>query len=722
MGQAWRSDIPPALYVETVEEARDLVKLLLKMDIECPGEPVGFDTETHGMKIPIKNSWDDRGNWVEDAKPAPSDPLNWMQDVVTFWSLAIKIHEPIKKDFLQYIKRYHPSYTPEGYVRWCLQDIHFYVFSPFFENPDTTLVTWNGKYDGHVSWNSGMNIWSSKVMDLMIAGHLYDENLQGRMSLKDRAYEWCGLKMTKFQDLFDLDNNGNKAKEYSTDLRDLPLDRVINYASYDAYATLKLYEFLKTELSSEKAKCPPVYERDCYKCNSTYCRTPNCESFVIEPGYTMWDYYQNVEVPFTSVLWWMERRGLGIDTGMMQVLGPKMQTEIEKIEKEINRIAGRVLNLNSPKQLGEYFFGPTNNRGLGYDPVKMTTKGGSTPSTDESVMEELALFDPVAKLILRYRKVNKILGTYINSLYAMAKIHPDHRIHPNFNQYGARTGRLSANAPNSQNMPRPDGDEFGIRTMFVAPPGLKLIVGDYEQLEMRIMAHFSQDQAMIKSIRNGQDLHCFTVALMNNIPYEEVVAAKKAKKEDMTDRQKMLVRLRQAAKAIGFGLIYGAGPPRIAAQLEIDEDEARDKIRAYFSAFPGVQRFIKLTHLRCHERLFVETLLGRRRHLKDIRLANKSLASMAERESVNSIIQGTASDITKCAMLNIEGDENLNLMGAWLLNQVHDEIVMEVPEENAEKILSIIKGYMEFPFQGQAALCVPTPADLHIVDNWSEAK
>jgi DNA polymerase-1 len=382
-----------------------------------------------------------------------------------------------------------------------------------------------------------------------------------------------------------------------------------------------------------------------------------------------------------------------------------------------------LVNIHSTLQLRELFFGEAP-KGMGLDSVKNTGKG--VPSTDESVLKILASEGvDMASMVLRARKLHKILGTYVNALLAMSELHTDGRVHPSFNQIGARTGRLSTSNPNSQNMPRPDNDEFGIRTMFVASPGHKLIVGDYAQLEMRIMAHFSRDRNMLKAIRDGMDLHCFTVSLMHNVPYEEVIEAVRQKdldKDRMTDRQKWLIAQRQAAKVIGFGLLYGAGARRTAEELGIEEDEAQDKIDKYFAGFPGVYQYIKDTRNLCKDAGFVETLVGRRRRLPDIQHHNRQFRAMAQRESVNSVIQGTAADITKTAMLVIEKDEQLNEMGAWLLNQIHDEVVIEIPEEYAAEALPIIKHHMEFPFDGNQPLVVPTPTDFHVVDNWAEAK
>jgi DNA polymerase-1 len=699
MTHEWNLDVPPPLYVheDDTREVGALIHLLLSRMRAYPQEPIGFDTETHGLKIPIKGTYE---------QPKPSDPLDWIQDTVTFWSLSARMDGDTWDEWVEYVHEFHPeilvgpdgeTVEPDPYARWCLPCNHLHRFAAILENPEVILATWNGKYDAHVCWNSGINLFGAKVWDLLVAGFLLDENLQGNMGLKARAEKWVGLHMTKFTDLFGdvVLEDGSKAKEFVTDLRLLPLVDVIHYASYDAYATLKLYEYLKENLEQER----------------------------IADDYSMWDYYLDMEVPCTEVLWRMERRGLPISLPMLQEARPRAEEEVKSLKMKIVKATGNPnINIRSPKQLVHHFFGPKNEGGKGYKPLKMTKRGGKTPSTDESVLSELALRgDDVAGTILRVRKVDKILGTYINALEKMAIHHPDGRIHPSFNQYGARTGRFSTSAPNSQNFPRPDGDEFGIRKMFIARPGWKLLVGDYGQLEMRIMAHMSKDKYMLHAIKEGMDLHCYTVGKMfNGISYDEVMDAKNA--EEPTIDQQELKKLRQHAKAIGFGLIYGAGAPKIAQQLEIEIDEAQDKIDAYFDAFPGVAQFIDYTHVDCKDRGFVSTILGRRRRLPDINSHIRELRGVAERESVNSIIQGTASDITKAAMLNIEFDLELNYMSAWMLNQIHDELVIEIPEEFADLALPRVQHFMEFPFQGEEALCVPTPVDLHIVDNWAEAK
>jgi DNA polymerase-1 len=491
----------------------------------------------------------------------------------------------------------------------------------------------------------------------------------------------------------------------------------------------------------------------------------------------------------TRVLWRMERRGMFIDTAYLRELLPRIDDDIAKLERDINRTAGRELaNIN---QVASYFFGPKDQGGLGLKPLKMTKGGQSLPKpcVDKEVMAALAEATEVAPMILELRQRQKMRSTYITALLELAEFFEDGRIHPSFNQMGARTGRLSSKAPNSQNFPRPDGDIWGIRKAFVARPGYKLIVSDYEQIEMRIMADCSGDKVMVKAIREGKDLHAFTVSRMvPGVSYEEVVEAKKVQdKTKLTTRQKWLLGLRQDNKPVGFGIIYGAGPQTISKKITIlakdirakltemgphkvarkvswameknpllDEEKAlvkvgreaiaADKIQAYLQVFPGVKSYMEEIVTICGERKdtgryfsttklvagepvpqywgFVQTLLGRYRRLPEIvHHSNKVAQGHAEREAINTTIQGTAADIMSAAMIRIDSCPELNRLGVWLLNQIHDELVLEVPEKNAEAASLLVRQYMEHPLGDDVeALCVPIPVDLKIVDKWSQAK
>jgi DNA polymerase I len=733
------TNVPAPELVDTEEQAQDFLCLCLKKIEREPSDFIGFDTETTGKKIPITV-----GN---------SKPLDWMSDTVTFWSLSFKVNGQ--------------------YRRWCIRGEHFQYFAPVLENPRANFACWNAKYDAHVSWNMGINIWNANIFDGLALAGLHDEN---RMSqgLKSCAPDWMGLQMTSYHDLFGTtDANGKKIKEYETDLRDLDITLVSDYASNDAYAHLVLVEWLMARLSD----------------------TP-----INKMGYSMWQYFLDFEKDITKILWRIERRGMPVDRAYLQAQIPVIEGEIKSCLREVAKASGKPDAdwIRSPQKLAKFFFDPVDRGGLGLTPVKMTASG-RTPSVDAEVLELLQeTGTDLIKAIMRSRTLYKTKSTYIDTLKDLSDYFPDHRIHPNFHQFGARTGRFSTDVPNSQNFPRPDNDEFGIRKIFAAPPGCVLIVADYEQLEMRIMAHVSGDPEMIGAIKEGKDLHSFTVSRMvPGVTYEEVVAAKKSK--EPTEHQKWLKRCRQDMKAVGFGILYGAGPAKVAEQIEIPEEEvatrlgellkdtrhfnklvnrklknnplllkekaqrlcakesiAADKIQAYFRTFPMVERYIKSIPEECRQSMkvdfwqrprdwsiearipganfstksghgkpfgFVQTLLGRYRRLENIDHPTWKLRGDAERQAVNSTIQGSASDIIKGAMRRIEFSPLLNSLRAEMVNQVHDELVITCPIENADVASAEVRECMEHPWdRGVEAVDVPLPVDLKQVQRWADAK
>ena len=394
---AWQLTPTPE-YVADDQQALELLRLLTRKVEEDPGDLIGFDTETHGKKLPFT---------VGSGKP-----LDWMSDTVIFWSLSCKLGDE--------------------YRRWCLQQQHFQMFAGLLENPKAWFTAWNAKYDGHVSWNSGVNIWEANIVDGLNLSHLYDENLMDH-GLKYCAELWCGLKMTKYTDLFgDRDIHGDKIKEYVTSLLDLPLEKVSDYASYDAYAALRTAEFLRDELQKTQID-------------------------VNDASRTMWDHFLEMEMDITKTLWRMERRGLPVNSEYLNAKIPEINEQIEEYLRDINRQAGWPVNVEAPAQLAQLFFGSPKDkdqRGLGLIPVKMTPGGKKGPqaSTDREVMDALkdAGID-LALSIINVRSLLKTRNTYLETLRDLAEYYDDHRIHPSFHQHGARTGRFSTSVPNSQN-------------------------------------------------------------------------------------------------------------------------------------------------------------------------------------------------------------------------------------------------------------------------------
>jgi len=605
------------------------------------------------------------------------------------------------------VRRFSSMWDPWSY--------HYAIKDWVLQNKKVTKVCSEAKFDMHMSANRGIKL-EGDIRDTVIMDWLGDENRWSH-GLKDTALNHCGIKMKDFKEVFPMaPKRKNRPAETPGEaiLKKLstPEGRAeaIEYAGLDAFASMKVHDFLQDRLENDW----------------------------IRSNYNFWQYYCDWETDFTRVLWNMERRGMMICTGHLKANIEPLNQEEARILGELAKRLGHPINPNSTPQLRELFFDQ-----LGYTPKKWTDGGKSgvkQPSTDAEVLESFAHHGcPYSKLIIECRGIVKTRSTYIET--PLASVDHNNRLHTRLLQNGTVTGRLSSRDPNLQNLPRPSDDPYRIREAFVAPPGKVLIVADYEQLEMRIMAHFSQDPKMIKAISDGLDLHCYTVSLMYGVEYNEVVAAVKKKKkgELLTDRDKLLIGYRQAAKATGFGLIYGIGPNKLAVNLTeelkrtVTVEEAVGMIKNYFRVFEGVERFIKATHAECRKTEFVQTIIGRKRRLPEINAKGgrdddddinaSGIAAMARRQSVNSIVQGTAADIAKAAMIRCEFDEELIALGAQMLLQIHDELIFEIDEdlEIIELARKRIKSIMEHPFPGYD-LSVPLPTDDNVVYCWADAK
>jgi DNA polymerase-1 len=586
---------------------------------------------------------------------------------------------------------------------------HYAIADWLLRNPEVLIIGTNIKFDMHMSANRGV-ILQGPLQCTLVLDWLYDEN-RWNHDLKNTAREHCGIKMRDFKEVFPMRKaTKNRPKDTAGEaiMRKLSTPEGFaearEYAGLDAYASFKVRDFLVARL---------------------------VEDF-IRPRYSYWQYYQDWEMDFTRVLWNMERRGFLLATGHLRSqLGP-MTEEIEGLKQKLAQHVGHPVNPNSNPQLQRLFY-----EELGRTPTKYT-KGGKSgvkkPSTDAEVLE--AWKDEgctVSKMILDCRSMVKSRGTYVEG--PLELVDDNLRIHTQLKQHGTVTGRLASKEPNLMNLPRVASDKYRIREAFVSPPGKILFVSDYEQLEMRIMAHFSQDARMLGAIRDGLDLHCFTVSLMYGVDYDEIIEAKKAKKAGLplTDRQKTLMDWRQAAKAVGFGLIYGIGPVTLSLNLSSDIgrtvtlQEAQKMIRKYFDIFQGVQAFIKATHRNCKRTEFVRTLIGRKRRLPMINSkggdSEKGIAAMAKRQAVNSIIQGSAADIAKAAMIRCEFDQELRTLEAELLLQIHDELIFELPEniDTMNLVQKRVGTIMEEPFPGYP-LSVPIPTEGNFGYTWADAK
>ena len=401
--------------------------------------------------------------------------------------------------------------------------------------------------------------------------------------------------------------------------------------------------------------------------------------------------YRDLELPLTSVLARMEEAGVQVDEERLSALGVEYRTKLEAIETEVYKLAGEKFLISSPKQLQVILF-----EKLGLPAIKKTKTGYST---SESVLEQLREQHELPGLVLDYRKLAKLMSTYIEALPRLVS-EKTGRIHPRFHQLGAATGRLSASNPNVQNIPIRGDEGARIREAFVPSEGRVMLSADYSQVELRILAHYAQDETLIKAFREGDDIHRLTAAEVWGVKPEQVTAEERAR-----------------AKAVNFGIIYGSSAFGLANQLGIATGEAQETIDAYFDRYQGVRKFIDDTISSSKEKGYTSTFLGRRRYLPDLRSRNRTLRQAAERVAVNSVIQGTAADLIKKAMIGISASLAGRSFSETMILQVHDELVFEVGQDALESLGQLVAKEME----SALTFRVPLVVDLGHGANWREA-
>ncbi|MFN9765005.1 MAG: DNA polymerase I, partial [Pseudomonadota bacterium] len=402
--------------------------------------------------------------------------------------------------------------------------------------------------------------------------------------------------------------------------------------------------------------------------------------------------YERIEMPVAAILQRIERHGVLIDPAALAAQGRALAERMVALEQETSAIAGQPFNLGSPRQIGEILFGK-----LGL-PVKKKTASGA-PSTDEEVLQELAADYPLPARILEHRSLAKLKGTYTDKLPQMVNPRTG-RVHTNYAQAVAVTGRLSSNEPNLQNIPIRNAEGRRIREAFIAPPGHVILSADYSQIELRIMAHISRDPGLLRAFAEGLDVHRATASEVFGVPVEQVSPEQ-----------------RRYAKVINFGLIYGMGAFGLASNLGIEQKAARDYIDRYFARFAGVKRYMDETRASAAETGYVETLFGRRVWLPEIRGGNGPRRSAAERQAINAPMQGTAADLIKLAMIAVQDALDREGRATAMVMQVHDELVFEVPEVELDWAREAIPRLMS----GVARLEVPLLAEVGVGRNWEEA-
>jgi DNA polymerase-1 len=550
---------------------------------------------------------------------------------------------------------YVPLYTSNLFENWDFipQDKALEQIARLFNNPQVTVILHNGKFDYKVLRSNGIKINNNKVscklVDTMIAEWLLNSDKTGKnsYSLEYLAETKLGLKGIEYEDLVP------KGQTFA----DLPVEKAYPYAAEDADFTFQLWQKLEPQLKNQN----------------------------------LYELFTSTEMRLMPLLAEMEIQGIHLDSQTLYDYNKELTIGIEDIQNKIYSTVGHAFNIASPKQLQEVLF---TERGL--KPTKKTKTGYST---DTSVLEELALYDPVPKMILEYRELAKLQSTYVETLPSMCD--KNERIHTDFIQTGTATGRLSCREPNLQNIPVRNEAGRKIRSAFTATPGTILISADYSQIELVVLAHLSQDKNMCNAFISGTDVHKATAALIFGVPQEEVTP-----------------QMRRTAKTINFGVIYGMSAFRLANDLGISRTQAAEFIENYFKTYSSVNDFINSTIQKTEETGFVQTIFGRKRHIANINSKNKLEKSGAERMAVNTPVQGSAADIVKKAMLDVSKALEEENTQAKLILQVHDELLVECPDnpQTIEKTISIIKEKME----NAVKLNVPLKVSIEYGKNWGE--
>ena len=547
------------------------------------------------------------------------------------------------------VKEFEAFYVPVPANREeALQIVN--IFKPAYENPEILKVGQNLKYDLEVLRNYGIEL-KGKMWDTMIAHYLIQPELHHNMDYMAEIY-------LNYQTIHIDELIGPKGKNQKS-MRSLPPSQVYEYAAEDADITLRLKNKLEPEL--KKAECE--------------------------------DLFYNIEMPLMPVLAEMELNGVCLDTASLAETSKQFTNRMNEIEARIYELAGEQFNIASPKQVGEILF----------DKLKIVEKAKKTKTgqyvTSEEVLQQLRNKHEIVADILEHRGLKKLIGTYIDALPKLINPKTGH-IHTSFNQTITATGRLSSSDPNLQNIPIRGEDGKEIRKAFIPEPGCLFFSADYSQIELRVMAHLSQDAEMIKVFSEGKDLHAATAANIYKKPIEEVTRDERTK-----------------SKRANFGIIYGITVFGLAERLDIPRDEAKMLIDGYFDTFPQVHDYMEKSKEVAREKGYVTTLFGRRRYLPDINSHNATVRGFAERNAINAPIQGTAADIIKVAMIRIYNRFKAEGIRSKMILQVHDELNFSVYPDEKEKVEGIVLQEM----QNALNLSVPLIADSGFGKNWLEA-
>ena len=588
----------------------------------------------------------DLNRWVEKLNQAKlfaldteTDNLDYMAANLVGISFALENGEaaylPLQLDYL-------------GAPKTLEKTTALALLKPILENPAIQKVGQNFKYDLTIFARNGIDV-QGVAFDTMLESYVL--NSTGRHNMDDLAKRYLGHQTISFEEI------AGKGKNQLT-FNQIPLEKAAEYAAEDADVTMKLQQVLWEKLSKE-----PTLEK----------------------------LFKEMELPLLGVLSRMERRGVLIDSDALFLQSNEIANRLSELEEQAYVLAGQPFNLASTKQLQEILFDK-----LGLPVIQKTPKGA--PSTNEEVLEELAFSHELPKVLVEHRGLSKLKSTYTDKLPQMVNPQTG-RVHTSYHQAVTATGRLSSSDPNLQNIPIRNEEGRRIRQAFIAREGFTVVAADYSQIELRIMAHLSQDQGLINAFTQGKDIHRSTAAEIFGVSLDEVTSEQ-----------------RRNAKAINFGLIYGMSAFGLSRQLGIGRADAQSYMDLYFKRYPGVQTFMHDIREKAKAQGYVETLFGRRLYLPDINSSNGMRRKAAERVAINAPMQGTAADIIKRAMIQL--DQKLqNDPDIAMIMQVHDELVFEVRSEKVAFYSELIKTQME----SAADLVVPLIVDVGQGTNWDEA-
>lgn len=567
--------------------------------------------------------------------------LNYMDAEIVGVGLSLEVGEaayiPLAHDYLD-----APKQLDRNAVLAALK--------PLLEDPAKTKIGQNLKYDISVLANYAISV-AGPFADTMLASYILNSTAT-RHDMDSLALKYLGEKTISFEEIA-----GKGAKQLT--FNQIALEQAVPYACEDVDITIRLQETLRPQVENEGRLA---------------------------------DVLDNIELPLIKVLSRIERNGVAVDAERLHQQSQQLEQRIGELEREAFELAGREFNLGSPKQLGQILFEEQK-----IPVLKKTPKGA--PSTAEGVLEELALDYPLPKVIMQHRGLAKLKSTYTDKLPRLLN-KTTGRVHTSYHQAVTATGRLSSSDPNLQNIPIRTEEGRKIRQAFIARPGYRIVAADYSQIELRIMAHLSEDKGLLEAFAEGRDIHTATAAEVFGTSLENVTADQ-----------------RRSAKAINFGLIYGMSAWGLSRQLHIDRNQAQTYIDRYFDRYPGVARYMDRIRSQAAEDGFVETVLGRRLYLPEIQSQNRNRRQGAERTAINAPMQGTAADIIKQAMIDVDAWLAEGEFDALMVMQVHDELVFEVAEKQVDAFIEQVQKRM----QGAAELKVPLIVEAESGANWDEA-